>query len=426
MLNYFRNRLFWTLDLLKGSAVRRHMNDLRNILNRTSEDYERKPKVYLDQILQHAVKTVPYYSKLDSISIEDFPVVNKNVIRDHFDAFKSDSYINKKKRTVTTSGSTGTPFRIDQNIDKVKRNSADNLYLYAKANYKPGERMFYFRLWNAFEHKSRLQRFVQNLIPVDVFDMDDDFIADFLKQINKESAPVMWLGYASAFEKICDYLNRKDPDFRSNKLKCVVAISEHLNDKTKASILKYFGIYATSRYSNSENGIIAQQTGERPYFDINFGSYKVEILREDSDEPVQLGKPGRIVVTDLFNYCMPMIRYDTGDMGVKGEIDGKPVLTEVLGRRIDQITDTKGNKLVFNIVLIINKYPNVRQCQIVQKQNKVYEVRLNVNDAFNRETELIEEYKQYLGDEADMRVSYVKEIPLLDSGKFRVLVNETI
>src|SRR5690606_3500440 len=80
---------------------------------------------------------------------------------------------------------------------------------------------------------------------------------------------------------------------------------------------KYFGCKILSRYSNIENGIIAQQTLTEPSdFTINHASYYVEILDMIRDEPVPYGHLGRIIITDYFNDAMPLIRYDTGDLGI--------------------------------------------------------------------------------------------------------------
>jgi len=234
------------------------------------------------------------------------------------------------------------------------------------------------------------------------------------------------LGYVSAFEKICKHLDQTAPNYRTKSVKSIITISEKLNQYTKESIKKYFGIEPVSRYSNIENGIIAQQPIGKDYFIINDASYHVEILNINTNEPEQKGVLGRIVITDLFNYHTPMIRYDTGDLGTFNEINGKKVLTQIYGRKIDSIKNTKGEIITFNIVLIVTKYLRLSQCQLIQKGEKDYLLKLNANSDFDKEKELITDFKKYLGADAIVTVAYVSEIPLLDSGKRRVMVNEMI
>lgn len=64
----------------------------------------------------------------------------------------------------------------------------------------------------------------------------------------------------------------------------------------------------------------------------------------DCDEPAGPGEAGRIVITDLFNYAFPLIRYDTGDIGVMeyGNDDELPRLKEIYGRERDCVYNTVG------------------------------------------------------------------------------------
>ncbi|WP_299214561.1 CoF synthetase [uncultured Aquimarina sp.] len=421
-----RNILFWTTDKLTGSKKKANRNDIKFIItNSISEKAKKKKKKYLDTILQHVIETVPHY-KNEKLKIDSFPIVNKNIIRANFIDFQSVIYTDKKKKTVSTSGSTGTPFMVYHDKNKSTRNTADNLYFWGEAGYKIGDKLYFFRLWNAFEKKNFLTHFAQNVVPIDVFDLTDSFIDDLLDTLQKRKRKSCLLGYVSAFEKICKHLDRKNPNFRITSVKSIIAISEKLNQYTKDSVKKYFGIEPVSRYSNIENGIIAQQLKGKSHFIINDASYYVEILDINTNEPAKKGVIGRIVITDLFNYCTPMIRYDTGDLGAFDIIDEKKVLTKIEGRKIDSIKNTKGEIISFNLVLMVNKYPQLTQCQLVQKSKKDYILKLNSNNIFSKEEELLSDFKRYLGKDANITIEYVSEIPLLASGKRRVMVNEMV
>ena len=184
-----------------------------------------------------------------------------------------------------------------------------------------------------------------------------------------------------------------------------------------------------SRYSNVENGIIAQQlpnSGEK--FIVNSASYFIEILSMNTDKPVIEGELGRIIVTDLFNYAMPLIRYDTGDIGVKRivrtEIGEEEVFTKIEGRKMDSIFNTNGE--LVSSFLITNgmwNYSELIQYQFIQKNKKNYCFKLNIDKEFKREKELIEEFTEYLGKDAKIDIEYVNEIPLLSSGKRKKVLN---
>jgi phenylacetate-CoA ligase len=72
------------------------------------------------------------------------------------------------------------------------------------------------------------------------------------------------------------------------------------------------------------------------------------------------------------------------------------------------------------------KYTEIEQYQFVQKDVRKYVFKVCVPGIFNREQELISEFKSYVGDDADFTIEYVNEIPLLQSGKRKKVVNEML
>ena len=183
-----------------------------------------------------------------------------------------------------------------------------------------------------------------------------------------------------------------------------------------------------SRYSNLENGILAQQVpGSGHRYLVNTASYVLEIFKTDTDEPAAPGELGRIVVTDLYNYAMPMIRYDTGDMGVlskEKDEAGNSYLEIVEGRKLDLLYATDGT-LVSSYIVYKNmwQYTEILQYQLVQYGAKDYLFKINMEGPFTKEEKLVQEFKQYLGADANFRVEYVDEIPLLASGKRKKIAN---
>jgi phenylacetate-CoA ligase len=176
--------------------------------------------------------------------------------------------------------------------------------------------------------------------------------------------------------------------------------------------------------------MLAQQTTDSEgAFLANFASYYIEILDLKKDIPVQNGKMGRIVVTDLFNRAMPLIRYDTGDLGVFEKLikNGKTqyFLKKVEGRKMDAIYNINGELISsFSVTNSMWKYTQLKQYQFIQIGHKDYEFRLNSEGDFLLEEELINEFKGYLGSDARIGISYVNEIPLLSSGKRKKVLNK--
>lgn len=146
----------------------------------------------------------------------------------------------------------------------------------------------------------------------------------------------------------------------------------------------------------------------------------------DSDEPAENGEVGRIVITDLFNYAFPMIRYDTGDLGImeQSEEDSFPYLKEIFGRSRDCIYTTSGTLISpAKISVMMWGAAGVKQWQFIQKKQFNYVLKLNVEKEIDEES-LANKFKTVLGEDAIIDIEYVDEIPVLASNKRRAVICE--
>lgn len=421
---WLRENIFWAADAVKGSKIKRHCADIRNVIEGNPSSIKETQQQRLKKLFEHACSTTSFYRKYnDKEKLQDFPVMSKTGIRNDIDAFTSSAFSKEELIPTVTSGSTGTPFKIFQHTAKKKRNSADTIYFAQKAGYHPGQKLVYLKIWSDNNRKSKLQYWLQNILPVDVIALDDTKVESLLNLMETDKATYAIVGYSSALEVICKYLDRKQRGPVKTKVSSIICISETLNEYTKAALEKYFGQPAYSRYSNVENGILAQQVpGSGNTYLINTASYVIEILKMNEDVPVTAGEPGRIVVTDLYNYATPMIRYDTGDVGILTADNN--YLEKVEGRKLDLLYATDGS-LVSSYIVYKNmwQYTEITQYQLVQHGLKDYVFKINIDGEFLKEEKLINEFKQYLGQDANFKVEYVDEIPLLASGKRKKIMN---
>lgn len=379
----------------------------------------------LIELLEHTVRTVPFYSKYEHVDFKMFPIIQKDLIQNNFESFRSRKFITKKVIKVTTSGSTGVPFLLFIDQNKRKRNVADTLFFFKNVGYDIGDRLYYLRLWKG-ESKSKVNRILQNIVKVDISRMTDEFMDNLLVELRNDRSSKYFIGIASSFETLCKYLDRTNTQNLNFNIKSIIANSEALNDYTKISIKKIFNAPIVSRYSNEEQGIIAQQKpNDDDYFQINWASYVVEIFKMEEDIPAEPGETGRIIVTDLFNYSMPLIRYDTGDIGTMELVRDTYVLTKVEGRKMDLIYDSNENLISsYSIYPVLHKYYHlIKQYQFIQIGRKEYLIKLNVDQEFKFGEDLINGFKAILGVDAEINIEYVNEIPALSSGKRKKVVN---
>lgn len=434
ILGQLRNKTFWFLDSLKGSPVRKAYNEIK-LFDRTDSGtpaiLEHQEKRW-QELRERAVKATEFYAPFADREFKDFPVINKNDIRIRQDQFLSSDYTKDKLFQMSTSGSTGTPFVCYQNGGKKKRVNAEIIYYTEKAGYRLGENLSYIRTVVRQVKKSGFKQFLQNQTLINCGQLSDEGIEGMIGQIRRQSrkGAVTLLGYGSTYTAMKDYIFRKKIDtFPGLRIAGLVSGSDMLFDETREVVRRAFGsVPMVSRYSNEENGVLGQDEGENNIFPINEADYIVEILDDDGNE-VKSGVQGRIVVTDLFNYAMPMIRYDTGDFAAVEvrKINGrkKRCLTNFSGRKVDVIFNTDGKALSpYMITNYMWSFTDVTQFQVIQTGERQYRLKLNVPPAFARESEVVELMKRLLGQNADIAVERTDEIPVLASGKRRYIVNE--
>lgn len=429
MLQSIRKKMFWSLDALRGGKLKSHYNDIDFILkNIDSVESKSRRAQSLDALLNHAVSSTPFYKDFSNYKgLEDFNVIDKNIIRNHYEDFKSTKYKNKKNYSVYTSGSTGTPFKLLHDKNKRNRNSADVIYFAKKAGFEIGHKLYYIRHWDQYNSSNPWITKLKNVYMHPVSKLSNNDIEKLLRTMSKDLSSKGIMCYASVLDEMKSYIEDTDVAPEVKDVKSIIAISESLKADAKYSMEKYFGVPVISRYSNVENGILAQQDAQTSEFQINWASYIVEILDIDTNISTKPGELGRIVITDLYNYCMPMIRYDTGDIGKVAIADKNGekhlVLESVEGRKMDMIFNTSDKMMSPFMVYHILKYPHIVQYQFIQENKTNYKIKLNVLPEFHSAENILSEFKEHLGQDAEISLEYVEDIPLLSSGKRKFVIN---
>lgn len=137
-----------------------------------------------------------------------------------------------------------------------------------------------------------------------------------------------------------------------------------------------------ANYSSQELGYLALQCPDCSQYHVQSESIFMEIL-DDEGRPCVEGESGRVVVTDLHNFAMPLIRYETGDHARVGKPcsagRGLPSLSQVLGRSRNMVIYPDGRRhWPLTGFGRFNQIAHIRQYQFVQHTREEIEVRLVV------------------------------------------------
>jgi phenylacetate-CoA ligase len=89
-----RNRGFWTVDWLRGSSIRKHYNGIKNAMQCTNG--EGRTRDLLKSLLTHAVQNCPFYAPYADVPINEFPIIDKDLVRSRYREFLAKPYATAK------------------------------------------------------------------------------------------------------------------------------------------------------------------------------------------------------------------------------------------------------------------------------------------------------------------------------------------
>ncbi|MCQ2592440.1 MAG: hypothetical protein MJ188_06605 [Treponema sp.] len=427
-----RRNLYWLQDFFNGKKVRKHYSELNIVLN----NYEKGKRIQdskLNNLLNFATANTEMYKNYSGKNLSEFPVVNKNILMENFKNNCVSSEKIPEQETVQvhiqrTSGSTGTPFTVPQDSRKRYRRIAELKYFGTSVGFKSHEKLAQLRIWTKWQSKGKWQSIKENIIPINCAKMDDDTLKEIC-EICKEQHVVSMRAYASWYDRILDFIQR-NPEYSDylKSIKVAISSSEALSDDTRSKMKSVAGVRIVESYADEECGTLAHQKIDDVNYYWNHASYYLEILKLDSDDPAEYGELGRVVVTDLYNYAFPMIRYDTGDTAIlaKGNEKSKgwDYISKLYGRRLDLIYDTKGNPThPMNFARVLKNFSEVKQWQFIQKDEKIYLLKMNYEEQLDL-LRIISELKLILGEDAEINIERVDDIPVLASGKRKPVICE--
>jgi len=214
------------------------------------------------------------------------------------------------------------------------------------------------------------------------------------------------------------------------QLKQVCTFGEVVEDSLRELCQEVWGVPITDVYSAEEIGLMALQCPDLPVYHLQSEHVFIEILNDDN-KPCQVGEMGRVVVTQLHNFSMPLIRYDIRDTAEVGAPcscgRGLPVINKIFGRVRNLVTLPNGDKLhpVFSEEKMLAIAP-IKQYQLIQKDLNRIEVKLAVAKHLTavQETKLVEHFSKQFHHRFDYHFIYCDDIVQHPNGKYEVFRSE--
>lgn len=398
--------------------------------------------VALRRALRHATTTVPYYRDLfarlrlvpeDIATFADMtriPLLTKADVRERGDELVSESFRGQSLLRKKTSGSTGVPLAVWLDAGGLSWKRACTLRSDEWSGWRRGERVA--KVWGNPDYKQfgakgwLRNALYERAIHLDTLRMSPGDIRAFARRLHRER-PSLIFGHAHSLYLLADTIEREQ--LPSVRPRGIVATAMVLHDFERRRIEAVFDCAVTNRYGCEEVSLIACECDSHAGLHVNADSVLVETIA--NGERV-VGRPGSIVVTDLGNFAMPLIRYQIGDVGVLSDRAcpcgrGLPLLDALDGREADYVITAAGD-LISGISLTENfavLVPGVAQIQIVQEELRSFVFRIVRGPAFNAASErkVADLVVERFGRGTRHRYEFVESIPQEPSGKYRFCIS---
>ena len=257
-----RRTVFNLLDASKGGKLQKLKEvNKREIVEGVTEEYmERRLKTLLDYVKKNS----SFYRKHPEWKeLKDFPVMTKGDFIEHYDEVLVDHYQEQGKLyRLSTSGSTGTPFTVLCDGDKLTRINLNFISCMELNGFRMGMKRGEFRAWIKGKNTiSKWKSFKNNLIMVDISNMGDESLEKICRDIEKKKIQVL-VPYSSALTALTQYLKRTKRDISRWQVEMIYTMGEALPQETYDLAKELFGFTPVRTYGNNENGFIAVQLGE--------------------------------------------------------------------------------------------------------------------------------------------------------------------
>jgi len=396
------------------------------------------------RLVQHAYDTTPFYKRrFDEAGVQpsritspvDFasiPALTRDDIRMHLEDMWSRRYKREELLSAATGGTTDTPIRLLRSPECVPEKVGVQLKFDTWAGMWPGDKVFY--LWGARQDYSEnpswrwrlYDRYLMRRIWAPTSLLSEKVLEQYRQTLN-HFRPRAIYAYPSPLALFCEYLlSCGRPCHRPRSAICT---AEPLLPAQRRTIETALGCAVFERYGARDFGMIAAECERHRGMHLNPLAAYVEFQRVDKSETEGLCE---LLVTDLLNYGMPLIRYKVNDCTLLPAGNcrcgrGYPLIGQIIGRTTDNFRLPSGD-VVPGVSLtnrVIQVCPGIRKLQVIQETLESFRIRFVAGDGFSQDDlkNLGKKLQVFLGQSVKWNFEQTEEIERESSGKTRLCIS---
>ncbi|RMG46673.1 MAG: phenylacetate--CoA ligase family protein [Acidobacteria bacterium] len=393
----------------------------------------------LRALLEHAYETTPFWrEQFDRLGAKpadlaapagfrSIPPLDKATINARRDDLTS-RRPGRGVRERSTGGSTGHNvwFRLDRETQD-RRRAAGRL-TEEWDGVRPGTRIAF--LWGAAldaepSVASRVADLLSNRLFLSVYGVGEERLAEHWRRLER-FRPEVITSYPSILHHLARRMGREA--CRRLGVRLIYSSAEVLQDPVRADLEDLFGAAVRDRYASREFGMIAAECPEGG--GLHVMDMRLYLELEPGPAP---GEPSPILVTDLDNRTMPMIRYRIDDLALPAPgpcACGRPfgLLSRIEGRALDVVVTPDGRAFggTFFTLQLRPFDRTIERFQVVQDRPDHLVVRVVPGPGYGPAVRqrVLDTLAGALGRTVSVELLEVPEIPPSPSGKHRFVISQ--
>jgi len=412
----------------------------RNTWLPTSE-LEKMQMKSLRRILKHAYENVALYHQRfnaakvkpeDIQSIEDMqkiPILTKRDLQRNFSFLVSRNVIMENCKKEMTSGTTGTPLTFIAEKKASDITSANKL----RHQVENGSRLLRDKyalllpvkgLPRAYAKRTALGAFLSRLGFLRRRLIDTQEPIEHVLEKLLHFRPDVIDTLPSFFLLLMKEMREQGKEIHPRR---IFASGELLDPRSRKLINSAFDVDIVDVYGCTEASNIAWECSEHAGYHTNIDLIVPEFVKNGAH--VAVGETGKIVLTPLWNYAMPLIRYDIGDVGKQSSERcpcgrGLPLMEVIEGRYEDFIVLPSGRMISPYVTSrYFENVEGIDEYKIIQQERNRINIQLVLREEYKKDIFLRLEntFKKELGEDLTISIEAVDSLP--KDGKLRHVVS---
>ncbi len=432
-----RNSLLLILTKLSGRDFSEELRIIESI-----DDGEMSLEHFVERslkdLLRHAHDKVRYYRSILEESgvveggnvnlpnLPNVPTLSRFHLQDYLEDLLSSDIASRRHYIEITGGSMGRPIRVVKDLKSYRWAKASEFFYYDRflgVNETLSKKIV---LWGYAREllegprlRDKIAHYLTNTMYLNVYLLNEDRLREIVRKIN-DYKPDILRGFSSFLYVLGRYILENRLEVYSPKV--IVSTAETLTSYRREVIEGAFGVKVYNFYGATEVPSIAGECDEGSMHIFSFNNL-VEVVNSEGD-PVRGESLGKIIVTPLHNYAMPLIRYEIGDMAVPkhercdcGSV--LPALKEVSGRITEFVIRKDGTLLGGEFFDGVFKSEGwVRQFHVIQEDYNLLRILVVPKKGSTVDLDAPErKILSVMGEGCKIRWEIVDEIPRPLSGK---------